>query len=398
MPTTLKYAQTVNASSAAVYRAFTNATALREWLADVATVDLRPNGRFFLAWHSGYYSTGKFIKLVGEKEVLFVWQGRDDPGPTKVQVKINPLDNGMTSFTLEHLELSNQGEWAAAFQQIERGWVQGIRNLVSQLEDGPDLRIVNRPMMGIQFGEFEKRHAEELGVPVNSGMRVDSVVDGLGAQAAGLKKNDVIVSLEGKPSADFASLVTILQNKQAGERVEVGFYRGGEKKKLTMELSRRPVPEIPLTAAALSAAVARNYSASYAQLTEVLAGVNDETALRRIKPDEWNIKEIIAHLIHNERDSQVWVNDLVFSQERVSDSWSGNLLARVQATASVYGSVENLMEELRRAQAETVALIAALPDSFCANKGSFWRMGYQLIEFGIHIREHAAQIQEILNQ
>ena len=205
MPTSLKYAQTVSATPAAVYRAFTNATGLREWLADVASVDLRPNGRFFLAWNSGYYTAGKYTKLVPEKEIQFVWLGRDDPSATRVRVTINALDNGMTSFALEHQELNTQGEWAGAFRQIERGWVQGVRNLVSLLEEGPDLRIVNRPMMGIVFGDFEKRHAEELGVPVNSGMRIDSVVEGLGAQSAGLKKNDVIITLEGKPCGRFSN-------------------------------------------------------------------------------------------------------------------------------------------------------------------------------------------------
>jgi hypothetical protein len=153
-----------------------------------------------------------------------------------------------------------------------------------------------------------------------------------------------------------------------------------------------------MTPAALAAAVAKNYAASYDQLAGVLEGVADEAASRRPRPEEWNAKEVIAHLIHNERDSQLWINELVFSQERVSDSFSGNLQARVQATASVYGSVAALLEDLRRSQAETVALIAALPDSFAANKGSFWRMGYQLIEFGTHTREHAAQIHENISK
>lgn len=398
MKTTLKHAQSVNATPAAVYRAFTNATALREWLADTATVDPRPGGRFFLAWNSGYYAAGEYIKVQPDKEVQIIWAGRDDPAPSKVRVQITPLDNGMTSFTLEHLELENQAEWAIAFKEIERGWEIGVRNLVSVLEEGPDLRIVNRPMMGILFGEYEKKHAEELGVPVSNGMRIDSVVDGLGAQAAGLKKNDVIVAVDGKPVSEFPGLIAMLQGKQAGDLVEVGFYRGGEKKKVTMELSRRPIPEIPMTPAALSSAVAKVYAAAQEQLGELLRGISDETAERRPKAGEWNIKEVIAHLIHSERDTQTWINELVFSMERAGDSYAGNLEARVRATVSAYGTLEALLEELKRAQAETTALIAGLPEAFTANKGSFWRMGYQAIEYGVHLKDHTGQILELLGK
>ena len=394
--TTLKFAQTVNASPAVVYRAFTNATALREWLAEVASVDPRPGGRFFLAWNSGYYAIGEFTKIQQEKEVAFTWKGRDDPGPTKVRLTISPLDNGMTSFILEHLDLNNQAEWADSFAQIEKGWTVGIRNLVSEIEEGPDLRIVNRPMMGILFGEFEKRHAEELGIPTVTGMRIDSVVDGLGAQQAGLRKNDVVVSVEGKSIQDFPTLLSILQNKQAGDKVEVGFYRGGEKKKVSMELSRRPIPEVPMTQGALAAAVAKSYAMGFEELKSVLADITNEQASHKPKADEWSINEVIAHLIHTERDSQLWINELAYNQERTSDSFSGNLPARVKATAGVYGSHESLLEELHRSQAETVALIAALPDTFASNRGSYWRMGYQLLEYGTHTHEHTAQISDLL--
>jgi uncharacterized protein YndB with AHSA1/START domain len=392
MPTTLKYAQTVNAPASAVFRAFTNATAYREWLSDIATLDPRPGGRFFLAWNSGYYSAGEFIKLIPEKEVQLLWSGRDDPSPTKVHVNIITLDNGMTSFTVEHFDLEDKGEWASAFAEIERGWATGIRNLLSVLENGPDLRIVNRPMMGVLFGEFDKKRAAELGVPVSEGMRIDSVVDGMGAQSAGLTKNDVIISVDGKPTLDFPSLISILQSHQSGDRVEIGLYRGADKKKVSMVLSHRPIPEIPMTPAALSTAVSKAYSQAFDELTSVLEGVSEASAAVNPAPGEWNAKEVIAHLIHNERDSQAWINDLCFSQERASDGYAGNLPARIQATVSAYSTLQGLIDEFKHAQAETVALLAALPSEFAAQKGTFWRMGYQLIEIDAHTREHIAQI------
>jgi uncharacterized protein YndB with AHSA1/START domain len=396
MQTTIKHVLTVKASPAAVYRAFTNATALREWLADVATVDPRPGGRFFLAWNNGYFTAGEFHAVQPDKEVQFTWAGRDDPAPSKVRVSITQLDSGQATLVLEHTNLGAGSDWSQAFKEIERGWENGLRNLVSVIDDGPDLRIINRPMMGLIFGEFDKKHAEELGIPSTSGLRIDNVVEGLGAQLAGLRKNDVIVSVDAKPLTEFTALIALLQGKQAGDRLEIGYYRGGDRKKTTLELSRRPIPEFPRTPAALSAAVEKIYAVVAEQLQALLQGVDEETAARKPRVDEWNIKEILAHLIQSERDTQAWISEIVFSAERSGDAFGGNLMARVQATASVYPTILALHEALRLAQAETVALIAALPDSFSANKGSFWRMGYQLIQFELHARDHLAQIGELL--
>ena len=59
MSAVLTFEQTIQAPIDQVYRAFTNATALREWLCDTATVDARPGGRVYLAWISNYYRRGR---------------------------------------------------------------------------------------------------------------------------------------------------------------------------------------------------------------------------------------------------------------------------------------------------------------------------------------------------
>jgi uncharacterized protein YndB with AHSA1/START domain len=56
---TLSFTQLVKTSPESVYDAFTNATQLREWLCNVATVVPRPGGRIYLWWNSGYYTSGR---------------------------------------------------------------------------------------------------------------------------------------------------------------------------------------------------------------------------------------------------------------------------------------------------------------------------------------------------
>ncbi len=53
MTQTLEFAVAVAAPPAEVFRAFTRATPLRDWLCDVALADARPGGRIYLWWNRG---------------------------------------------------------------------------------------------------------------------------------------------------------------------------------------------------------------------------------------------------------------------------------------------------------------------------------------------------------
>lgn len=392
MATSLKFVQTISAPAVLVYRAFTNATALREWLCDKATVDPKPGGHFFVGWNNGYYACGEYVKVNPEREVSFIWNGRDDPEPTTVNIYITALDNGSTTLSLEQTGLDNTPQWAKAYEEISNGWNLGLKNLVSVLESGPDLRIVTRPMLGVVFGDFNKKKAEELKVPVDTGLRLDSLVEGLGAQKAGLKKDDVIVSLNGKPTPDFAAILTIIQSLQAGDHVDVGFYRGPEKKRADMELSRRPMPEIPPNTVAFGEAVKKINLKADSLLEEALQGVSESEGDFKPAPNEWSIKEILAHLIHGERDTQSYISEYVFSQERVADGYGDNLPARISATVHAYQTISSLLEELKRGEEETVYIVSHLPAEFVANKGSYWKLAFNMLQLPIHTQEHVAQI------
>ena len=50
---------------------------------------------------------------------------------------------------------------------------------------------------GYIIGDFNADIATKLGVPVEYGTRLSDVVDGMGAQKAGLQKNDVIIAIDG---------------------------------------------------------------------------------------------------------------------------------------------------------------------------------------------------------
>jgi len=391
---TVTVKRTVNAPPSEAYRAFTRAIALREWMCDVATTDVRVGGRVYFWWNSGYYTSGEFTALEPNKALAFTWHGRGEPGATQVQVSFTPTEGG-TEVTLTHSGFGAGPEWVEPRQDSEHGWGIGLENLQSVLETGQDLRLVRRPMLGINLDEFNAEIAAKLGVPVRDGIRLAGVLEGMGAQAAGLQKDDVLVSLGGKPATDFPTLVNALQDRRAGDTVEVVFYRHGEKKVVPMKLSPRPIPEVPPTPAALAEAMRQAYADFQTELAACLAGITEAEAAHHPAPGEWNALETIGHLIAVERENQTWITDLLNDDERWSDRFENPTAvpARVGATAAAYPTLAALAEELQHSQAEVVAMLAALPPEFVAHKGSFWRLGQNLLQQPLdHVREHCAQV------
>ncbi len=374
-----------------VYHAFTNATVLREWLCDIATVAPQPGGRIYMVWNSGYYTCGEYISLTPESAIVFTWQGRGDPGQTQVRVDLTEKTDGI-ELRLTHSGLSADPSWARTVTEIQEGWKSGLDNLVSTLETGEDLRIVRRPMLGITISDFNEEIARNTGVPVSQGIRLDSVLGGMGAQAAGLQAGDVLVSIGGLATPDFACLSKAVQGRHAGEQIEVVFYRGPEKKQVIMQLSHRPIPEIPWSIQALAKTVRQQTDEALGTLDKFCAGVSESEAEFRPKSNEWSSKEVLAHLIQGERDQQAYIVGCVGSQEQWSDDYAGNLQFRLNATLVVYPSLPMLLSELRLLMLETAALYDNLPVDFIQRKSSYWRLAYQALQGPYHLNTHLEQM------
>lgn len=392
---TLSFTQLVEAKPSEVYRAFTNATALREWLCDVATVIPHAGGRLYLWWNSGYYASGEFLEAESDKKLVFTWLGRGEPGSSQVQVTFSEQDGG-TQVTLEHSGLGIGEDWSRTLGAVESGWKRGLENLASVLATGEDLRFTKRPMLGILIGEFNPEIAKELGVPVANAVRLDGVVDNMGAKAAGLQANDVIVRMAGIPTVDWDSLTFALQKHRAGDKVEIIFYRGKEKKTAMMELSHRPIPDITFSTQELATRVRKIYAEMYAEIEKFLAGVTEEEGSFKPDPDEWSIKGNLAHMIHGERGYQSWITDLIGGYERVADDYGGNIHAYIDATLAVYPSIPDLVSAYKRASSETVELLARLPEDFLGRKSGYWRVAYASLEEPYHFHGHIDQMRAAL--
>lgn len=387
--------QFIPGQAAEVYLAFTNATQLRRWMCDIATVSPRVGGRLYMAWNSGFYASGEYTHLDADRAVEFSWYGRNEPEPTWVAVTLTQKNDG-TQVRLEHNGLGDGAEWDATGKEIEAGWKSSLENLASVIGTGEDQRITLRPMLGILVGEFNPEVAKELGVPVTKGMRLGGVVEGLGAATAGLRKDDVLVSMDGQVLADPGDLGPVLQRRRAGDRVEATLYRGPDLLHLEITLGSRPIPEIPWTIEGLAAAVKARNAGIVAELEQLFVGVTEAEASYRPAPGEWGVKEVLAHLIHGERYAAFYVVGSVLNQEQWTDDWEGNPNYQVEATLEAFPTLAELVEELKHLYVENASLYAHLPPELPKRKVTYWRLAYEILQPDYHFQEHAADIRGMI--
>jgi hypothetical protein len=249
-------------------------------------------------------------------------------------------------------------------------------------------------MLGIGISDFNETIAAELGVPVSSGIRIDNVIDGMGAKTAGIQKDDVLVSLGGKEAVSWETLQTALQDLRAGDRTEVGLYRGGEYIILQMELSQRPIPEIPEDTLKLAEEIGKKFNEAFNGLESILEGVTDEEASIKPGSDGWSVKETLAHLILGEREFNSWIDGYISDQVPWTDDWGGNQHERTRALVQAFPVLGDLTEQLKRVNIENRAFITNAPDFPTDNKHSYRAVGTFLLQSPDHIKEHYDQIRQ----
>ncbi|CAK1248669.1 Periplasmic serine protease [Fructobacillus tropaeoli] len=103
---------------------------------------------------------------------------------------------------------------------------------------------VTRPALGIQMINLSQVPVNEqqstLKIPntVNGGVVLYKVNNGSPADKAGLKKYDVIVGIDGKTVANQADLREQLYTHKVGDKTTLTYYRGTEKKTVTLKLNQ----------------------------------------------------------------------------------------------------------------------------------------------------------------
>ncbi|MEZ4589974.1 MAG: SRPBCC domain-containing protein [Chloroflexota bacterium] len=392
---TLTFEQALAVEPTAVYQALTNGAALREWLCTTSQVATRVGGRIYLWWQQGYWATGEFLALVPGQKVSYSWQGRLETAVSQVTFTLEPTENG-THLTLEHADLPAGEAFAEMRQGIKEGWEAGLANLKSVLETGLDKRIYDQPFLGILIsGLVTAEQAADLGIDAAGGVQINGTMDGTGAAKAGLQAEDIITDMGGSETKDFPTLQAALRPYRTGDHIKVTYYRNGERQQTLMTLGTRPVPEFPDNPAALAEALAAVYADLDAELDAAIANATEAEADYRPDDASWNAKELLAHLITTERGVQMQAATQL--TDGVLDGFPNNPAAWVRSVTAVYPTLTEMVALWKRTEAESVALLANLPDEIVARKGAYHSIATGFLH-GLppHTRSHIAEIEALL--
>ncbi|MGP1353542.1 MAG: Do family serine endopeptidase [Parasphingopyxis sp.] len=102
---------------------------------------------------------------------------------------------------------------------------------------------VQRGYLGVSIQPMTDAIADSLGLPANRGEIVARVEPGEAAEAAGIRRGDVIVSVNGRDVTPDDTLSYIVANLPVGSRVPIVLIRDGERIRVTATMGERPSDE-----------------------------------------------------------------------------------------------------------------------------------------------------------
>ena len=121
-----------------------------------------------------------------------------------------------------------------------------VASIIKQLEtDGK----ITRPALGISMvnlSSVNERVIEQLNLPrdVKNGVVIAEVMAKGSAKAAGLQAYDVIVEMDGKKIEGIQNLRKVLYSHKVGDKLEVTYYRNGQKQTTTISLTETNSPSL----------------------------------------------------------------------------------------------------------------------------------------------------------
>lgn len=103
--------------------------------------------------------------------------------------------------------------------------------------------------LGVSIQELTQDLAKAMSFPETKGALVNHVLSGQPAEAAGIKRGDIIVAFDGKPVSSVRALQRAVSFTSVGKPVEVQIFRGGKLETLTVKVGEAATVERQASAA-----------------------------------------------------------------------------------------------------------------------------------------------------
>lgn len=115
-----------------------------------------------------------------------------------------------------------------------------VRKVVVDLKE---YGVVQRAMLGIMFRpvdqDFLDSEGKELGINELGGIYVASVVEGGSASEAGIRKGDIILSIDGVKVNDSATVQELIARRRPNDKVKISVKRDGDVKQIDVTLRNK---------------------------------------------------------------------------------------------------------------------------------------------------------------
>jgi hypothetical protein len=370
--------RTIQTPLKALYRAITTPAGLMDWCAETAVIGLREGGTLFLTGDPGYRLLGEVESFQEDQSCSWAVTA---PFSGQIQFKLRPGEKGVQLSMI----FSMEGDLDAQLNY----WNPALNNLKSVLETGLDRRVYDRPMLGVLIGGMLDGDTQErFNAPEPYGVFISGTIAGMGAAEIGLLENDVLIELDGVTLKNYQAINRAMSGHKSGDVVPVVWYRDGERFERELTLSGRPEPYVPPTPSELAEYVGGIYRRMDAELAEILEDVSETEADYRPAEREWNAREILAHVILNERAAQLWIGSRLDGHPL--ESWSSNEHGQVKAVVDVYPTLPELQAEIRRTEDQTVAMLRRLPSDIVTHRGVYVNIVTMFGKHGmpVHTRMH----------
>lgn len=115
------------------------------------------------------------------------------------------------------------------------------KTIVNQLKDKGE---VTRGWLGVAIQDVTPELAEYYGLEQRKGVLVTQVFEGDPADQAGVRQNDIIISINDQPVATGRELSAIIANTPVGEKTKITLVRDGRQRTLTAVVAKREDQEV----------------------------------------------------------------------------------------------------------------------------------------------------------
>ena len=167
----------------------------------------------------------------------------DQPGNSHIQTdaSINPGNSGGPLLNINGEVIGvNRMIYSRTGGYMGIGFAIPINSAVKILDELKKNGKIARGFLGVQVAPISPTIATRLGLPATEGSLVGEVLKGSPAEKSGIKKLDVILSIDNNAIKDFRDLLNMVVRMAPGEKAKFSIWRDKKKLDLMVTIGERP--------------------------------------------------------------------------------------------------------------------------------------------------------------